>query len=157
MKFNSGDKVIIVDGDCKGHNGVVSGFESLFQLYMDRVPDMSETGFFGIREEEMQPEPVEQAETEEVVDEVRIPAFGMTQEEFVHHLEYLLGRALGHVATVGPADAFFGFQEFESGTASDKLALVLQKIEEAMAMFAQAHILVGRSIIALEAIYGEAK
>lgn len=94
-------------------------------------------------------------ENNEGVDEIKIPTFGMTQEQVANYLEYLLRRSVEHVGSVGAEDALFGYQEFEGKTASQVLVGLLFKLEEGMAMFAQAYILIGRTIAALESVHDQ--
>jgi hypothetical protein len=151
-KFKKGDDVLVIGGDYKGHYGRVVDFT--LGIYLVSLPELQETGYFGVREANLElldevtgdPEPEPEVKTNEVF----VPAFGMTEDQFVAHMEYLMTRALGRVTTTGPGQAFYGFQEFETLTPPEVLAKLMIKLEEGMALLAQAHVLIGRTALALE-------
>jgi len=154
-KFNEGDEILVVEGEFKGRHGTVLRFEAIFETYMVTLPELSLTGYFACRESEL--ELLDESSDDDAVDEIDVPSFGMTSEQFTSHLEYLFTRSLEHVSSVGPEQAFFGFQEFEGKSAADQLVALMLKLEEGMAMFAQAHILIGRTVVALESVNDQIK
>lgn len=151
-RFQDGDEVVVAEGDFKGQYGSVLRFEEVFERYLVTLPDVSKTGHFAFQEHELEPIdfPVEEA-----VDQIEVPEFGMTTEQVQNYLEYLFGRSLAHVGEVGAKEAFFGYQQWEGKTASQVLVGLMFKLEEGMAMFAQAHILIGRTIAALESVHDQ--
>lgn len=163
MKFNPGDEILVVDGSLKGQYGSIVEFEPTFERYFVLLPDLHATRYYAVREDELDflpaedseqedEQPVEDDEDDGVLD-VSVYGFGIPHEVFQRHLEYLIGRSLVHVGKVGPEEAFFGFQEFEGKTATEVLLELMFKLEEGMAMFAQAHILIGRVVSALESVH----
>lgn len=151
-RFQDGDEVVVAEGDFKGQYGTVLRFEDVFERYLVMLPDVSKTGYFAFQEHEL--EPID-FPVEEVVDQIEVPEFGMTTEQVQNYLEYLFTRSLAHVGEVGAKDAFFGYQQWEGKTASQVLVGLMFKLEEGMAMFAQAHILIGRTIAALESVHDQ--
>lgn len=168
-RFNDDDEILVVgdDSDFKGHWGRVIKYEPLFERYFVVLPDVSPTGHFAFTEDQLTPLPEEEDagkyhedqpdedSEEEVHDEVQVPAFGMSEDDFVKHLEWMIERSLTKVATVGPRDAFFGFQDFEGSTPQEILFSLLNKLEEGIALFAQAHILVARIGVAMSCVHPE--
>lgn len=155
-KFQDGDEVEVVDGDFKGYHGSVLKYEDVFGRYLITIPEASKFGHFAYQEDELrriEPDtPTEEPEENEVVDEIHIPTFGMTNEQIVSYLEYMMQRSLAHVKEIGAEDAFFGYQEWEGMSASQVLIALMFKLEEGMALFAQAHILIGRTVAAIESV-----
>jgi ribosomal protein L24 len=151
LKFPTGTQVVVVDGDFTGLSGIVKGYEfERYLVVLQGVKTPKEGQYFAYKEEELDFLESEDPSEEEEVDEIHVPEFGMSAEAFERHLEYLIGRSLEHVGKIGPEQAFFGFQEFEGKTASEVLLSLMTKLEEGMALFAQAHILIGRIVVALE-------
>lgn len=149
LKFPKGSQVIVVDGDFAGQPGIVKGYEfERYLVVLSGVKTPKEGQYFAYREEEL--DFAGELADEEEVDEIDVPEFGMSPEAFEEHLEYLLGRSLEHVGKIGPEQAFFGFQEFEGKSPTEVLLSLMTKLEEGMALFAQAHILIGRIVVALE-------
>jgi hypothetical protein len=162
-EFTEGDDVVVTSGEHKGQWGRVLRYEEVFGKYFVQLPEISVTGYFAFEPNELFPlEDEDQAtdgDAEEDYEEegVDVPAFGMSSEDFVTHLDILLDRTLTKVGNVGPHDAFFGFQEFEGMTPDQILIALLDKLEEGMALFAQAHILISRIGVALHEVTREAK
>lgn len=151
MKFSPGDEVIATDGQYKGTHGTVLEYwinSVVFQIADDQLV----TGVVVVGEDELDFLP---AESEDDVIDIPVHEFGISEETFQRHLEYLIGRSLAQVGQVGAKEAFFGFQEFEGKTASEILFELMFKLEEGMAMFAQAHILIGRIVAALEMVHDQ--
>lgn len=158
VRFNPGDEVIVVEGELKGEYGSVVQYEDTFHKYFVHLPERNSTGLFSFNEHELEALPSTQQPVEDDdqgVLEVPVYSFGIPQEVFQRHLEYLIGRSLAHVGTVGAEQAFFGFQEFEGKAAGEVLLELMFKLEEGMAMFAQAHILIGRIVTALESVHDQ--
>lgn len=160
MPYEPGDLVYARTGDYEGGVGYVvskqeasrvGGDESIYQVMF------SENGrgvFDDLLESELNPvEVVDDGDEDE--EEVETPSFGMSQEEFLRHTEYLMTKALDRIAITGPESAFFGFQEFEGKDAKEILVELLVKIEENMALLSQAHILTSRIAIALQTLEGQ--
>ena len=150
MRFDEGDEVIVVDGPYKGDYGVVTEYF----LGMPLV-DLTEnqTGQVVVMLSENVLEALPPEETEDTVLNIPVHGFGISAQVLERHLEYLIGRSLIHVGKVGAKEALFGYQEFEGKSASEVLLELMLKLEEGMAMFAQAHILIGRIVTALEDIH----
>lgn len=140
--YPDGTEIVVLDGELKGEYGVVISYEPVFDRYFVLLPNRSLEGHFAFRVEEISP--LDEAEDEEDSEEDTPPGFGMSEDDFVAHLEFLIGRSLTKVVTTGAAEAFFGYQEFEGLTAEDALLKLLDKIEEGIAHLAQAHILISR-------------
>jgi KOW motif-containing protein len=155
MKFEPGDEVIVIEGEFKGHYGTVIQFEDTFAKYYVILPERHLFDLFPFDEGDLDFLPPE--EPEEEVDEIPVYDFGIPQSVLHSHLEWLISRSLEHVGDVGPDQAFFGYQEFEGKTASEVLVELMTKLEEGMAMFAQAHILIGRIVAALESVHDQNK
>lgn len=150
MKFNPGDEVLVVEGDFKGQRGTVEEF--IFESYMvDITADHTGNVRIACKEEELGFPPQEKNSEEEVTD-LPVHGFGISQAMLSTHLQWLIGRSLEKVGEVGPDQAFFGFQEFEGKTPQEVLLEIMGKLEEGVAMFAQAHVLVGRIVMAMEAM-----
>lgn len=148
MRFKPGDEVIVVDGDSKGEFGIVT------EYFLDLpMIDITENGtgnvIIMVAEDDLEPLPPKQEEVKDV------PAydFPIPQKILEAHLEWLITRSLERLGDVGPKEAFFGFQEFEGKTASEVIMELMGKLEEGVAMFAQAHVLLGRIVMALETIH----
>lgn len=147
MTFEPGDTVVICSGEWKGTTGKIK--EYMFERYM---VEFEPGKYVACREEELAKvfyEPVPDEEPEEV-KEVPVYDFGISTELLAKHLEWLVGNSLQKVGSVGPEQAFFGFQEFEGKSPQEVLLEIMEKLEEGVAMFAQAHVLVGRIVMALE-------
>lgn len=160
MKFNPGDEVIATDGKYKGCHGTVLEYW-IDSVIVQIADDQPEVGVVVVQENEIEvlpaPEPITEdlrSEDDNIID-IPVYGFGIPPEVFQRHLEYLIGRSLVHVGEVGPKEAFFGFQEFEGKSASEVLLELMMKLEEGMAMFAQAHILIGRIVAALEIVHDQ--
>lgn len=152
MKFQPGDEVIAIEGKYKGSYGKVLDY-----WIESPVVEFAEDSYVAVMSDEdltLLDEEDEKSEDDRVI-EIPVHEFGISQETFQHHLEFLIGRTLAHVGKVGPEQAFFGFQEFEGKTASEVLLELMMKLEEGMAMFAQAHILIGRIVAALEIVHDQ--
>jgi hypothetical protein len=158
VKFNPGDEILVVDGDFKGQIGSVIGYEEIFERYMVFLPRVSMTNHAACTEDELELLTNKKEEPPET-DVVSVPVydFGIPTDVLRKHLEWMCGRALEKIGDVGPNEAFFGFQEFEGKTASEILIDLMMKLEEGMAMFAQAHVLIGRIVAALESVHDQAK
>lgn len=151
--FNEGDEVVVTDGDWKGQYGVVKRYDDMFERYMVNLPDvMAPEHFAACTEGELA---LLSEDDEEVVDEIPVYDFPISQETFQEHLEYLMARSLEHVGNVGAEQAFFGFEQWEGKSASEVLVGLMTKLEEGMALFTQAHILIGRVVIALESVHDQ--
>lgn len=154
MKFNLGDAVIIVDGDFKGNFGRVEDY--VLERYLVKLdpesPDGTEPPIQVACVEEDLDILSDEDSDEENVTEVPVYDFGISQELLNTHLEWLISRSLEKLGSVGAKEAFFGFQEFEGKTASQVLLDLMGKLEEGVVMFAQAHVLIGRIVMALESI-----
>lgn len=141
--LEDGTEIVVLEDDHKGEYGIILGYDPVLELYAVELPNLDKNAIFyfngdllGVLEEE-------ETEDDEYSYE-QTPGFGMSTEDFAAHLEFLIGRSLHRVPTVGPETAFFGYQEFEGLTAEDALLSLLDKIEEGIAHLAQAHILVAR-------------
>jgi hypothetical protein len=142
--FEDGDEVVVVEGDFKGRYGQVMWFE--LGRYMVRLPEVTENGHVGFEEHEL----AKLDDESEPVREVSVHSFPIPQKEFERHLEYLLMRSMEHVGEVGPHQALFGYQEFEGKDPGEILVELMDKLEQGMGLFAQAHIMIGRIVLALE-------
>lgn len=158
MRFALGDEVIATDGQYKGVYGTVLDYwidSPVIQL----ADDQSHSGVVVVQEDQLallvaeEPEP--DPEGENVLDIPVHPDFGLSQEVYRKHVEYMIGRCLSLVGTVGVREAMFGFQEFEGKSATEILLELMMKLEEGMALFAQAHIMIGRTVTALEKTYDQ--
>lgn len=155
MKFREGQEVLIVGGDFKGYYGNVD--EYVLERYMvEATKDDITYVRVACTEDELEEFQSEETEEEdEGFIDIPVYDFGISSETLQRHLEYMIGRCLVHVGKVGPEQAFFGFQEFEGKTASEVLLELMGKLEEGMAMFTQAHILIGRVVAALEIVHDQ--
>lgn len=143
--YPDGTEIVVLDGELKGEYGVVVSYEPIFDRYFVQLPNRSLQGHFAFQLDEISALDDNTENQEESQDQtLETPGFGMSSEDFVAHLEFLIGRSLSRVPTVGPSDAFFGYQEFEGLTAEEVLLKLLDKIEEGIAHLAQAHILISR-------------
>lgn len=140
-EFFTGDEVIVVEGEFKGQFGLVTGNVPAFDQYFVLMPEVDPERGHLFEKGEIQHLDYEESEPD---DKGETPGFGMDAQQFAAHLEFLITRSLDRVPTVGPANAFFGYQEFEGLTAEEALLLLLTKIEEGIAHLAQAHILISR-------------
>lgn len=159
MKFQPGEEVIVVDGDFKGEYGTVSQY-LIDSVIVDIAREVQGSFKAVIQESCLDHLPAEEKaddDSDEGVIDIPVHEFGISEEAFQRHLEYLIGRSLAQVGQVGPNEAFFGFQEFEGKTASEVLFELMFKLEEGMAMFAQAHILIGRIVASLENVHDQIK
>jgi len=159
VRFNPGDEILVVEGEFKGQYGTIIEFEPTFERYFVLLPELHPTRYYAVTEGNLDflppEEPDEQPGDDEGVIDIPVYEFGIPSEVFQRHLEYLIGRSLAHVGKVGPNEAFFGFQEFEGKSAPEVLLELMMKLEEGMAMFAQAHILIGRIVAALESVHDQ--
>jgi hypothetical protein len=147
--YDEGQEIVVGEGDYKGQYGVVLKFEDIFDRYYVQLPNLSVTGYFAFQEHELLPlAPEEEVSDEEEEDET--PRLGMTDTEFVQHVEFMINRSLDRLVTVGPETAFFGYQEFEGMTPNEVLIQLMDKLEEGIAHLAQAHVLVSRIAVALQ-------
>jgi hypothetical protein len=149
-QFSPGDLVVTTVAQYEGLGGYVATvlippekegtpqYQVMFEI--DGVAELA-----WIHEDELEPAVFEDEE-----EEVEVPAFGMSAEELAGHTQYLLTKAMTRITEVGAQEAFFGFQEFEGKDAREILVTLLNKIEEGLALYAQAHILVSRTIIGLQ-------
>lgn len=153
--YPDGTEVVVLDGDLKGEYGIVVSYEPIFDRYFVQLPNRSLHGNFAFELDEISAldGKVEGEESEEDTEDT--PRFGMSEDDFVQHLEFLIGRSLTKVASVGPEEAFFGYQEFESMTPEEVLLSLLDKIEEGIAHLAQAHILITRIGVSYRTIMKE--
>lgn len=141
--YPDGTEIVVLEGELKGEYGVVVSYEAIFDRYFVHLPQRSLQGHFAFKVEDISA--LDELEDEEEPEEDDTPpGFGMSEDDFVAHLEFLIGRSLTKVVTTGPNEVFFGYQEFEGLTAEDALLKLLDKIEEGIAHLAQAHILISR-------------
>jgi len=152
IKFKPGDEVIVVEGTQKGQYGLIVQYEATFGKYFVDISDESPAGYFAFSESEL-----EALDGYDEVTEISIPAFGVSSEVMQTHLEWLMTRSLERLGEIGPEQALFGFQEFEGKTAQEVLLELMGKLEEGMALFGQAHILIGRVVVALESVEDQSK
>lgn len=153
--YSEGDEIVVAAGDFKGQFGVVLRYEEVFDRYYVQLPNVTVIGHFAFQEHEILSTNQEEQEDEEE-DEQPVPRLGMTEHEFVKHVEFLIDRSLDRLVSVGPESAFFGYQEFEGMTPEEVLFALLDKIEEGIAHLAQTHILVSRIGVALRDTVQEA-
>jgi hypothetical protein len=146
VRFEPGDEVVVVDGDFTGVTGTVLKYEAVFDTYFVQSSEVSATGHIACKESELD-FLVQEGQGE---DQVEVPRFPLSTEALRHHLEWMLGRALGQVGDVGPEQALFGFQQFEGKTPQEVLIELMSKLEEGMALIAQVHVMFGRIYVALE-------
>jgi hypothetical protein len=154
--YPDGTEIVVLDGQLKGEYGVVVSYEPIFDRYFVQLPNRSLEGHFAFQLDEISPleEPQEEQEDTEPTDDDP-PGFGMTEDEFVSHLEFLMGRSMSKIPTTGAKEAFFGYQEFEGMTAEEVLLSLLDKLEEGIAHLAQAHILIARIGVSYRTIVKE--
>lgn len=150
-KYGEGQEIVVAEGDYKGEYGVILKWEGVFDRYYVQLPNLSVTGYFAFQEDEIVPIDDEEEDTENE----EIPRLGMTEHEFVKHVEFLIDRSLDRLVTAGPETAFFGYQEFEGMTPDEVLFLLLDKLEDGIAHLAQTHVLVSRIGVALRATMQE--
>jgi hypothetical protein len=152
--YPDGTEIVVLDGDLKGEYGVIISYESIFDRYFVQLPNRSLQGHFAFQLEEISPlDDNEEGDEEE--EPFQPPGFGMSEDDFVAHLEFLIGRSLSKVPSVGAKEAFFGYQEFEGLTPEEVLLKLLDKIEEGIAHLAQAHILISRIGVSYRTILKE--
>lgn len=153
--YPEGTEIVVIKGKHKGHSGTIISYESIFDNYFVHLPEVNLGAAIAI--EPYQIDRLDRGPTEhpEEPEEATPPEFGMSEEEFVSHLEFLIGRSLSRIPTTGPAEAFFGYQEFEGMTAEEVLLRLLDKIEEGIAHLAQAHILITRIGVSYRTIIKE--
>lgn len=162
--FDVGDDVLVLSGEFKGRYGHVVAYEDTFDKYMVILPEVHATGFWPFYASELElmadideTTPAEPDTEAPKIDEIEVPSFGMTTEEFGIHAEYLMVRSLERITSTGPDEAFFGYQEFEGMNPKEILGALMVKVEESLALFAQAHILIGRTALALEKLHDQDK
>lgn len=151
-RFQSGDNVIVVDGAYKGRYGKVMEYDEVSRTYQVLLPEVHPDWYFGVSEDDLEFLGDEEEGPAEEDDEGYIPVaeFGMTDEAYAAHLEFMVQRVLDGVPTTGPAQAFFGFQEWEALEPKEIYAKILEKIEDGMRLFVQLHVLTARVGYALE-------
>lgn len=156
MSYAAGDLVVARVGEYEGKAGYViavdteateAGEENVYQCMFSN--EKMQGVFDFLAESELIKAEVEEDDLE-IPEDVPSPRFGMGAHEFEGHVRYLLTKSLGRITQVGPEEAFFGFQPFEELTAPEVLSELMVKVEEGMALFAQAHILIGRVIMAYQ-------
>lgn len=147
MRFSPGDEILVVGGRWSGYTGTVLHCEDWVGGYLVQLNTKKAKDSVLVPESQVDSAQYEQPEEE---DEIIVPTFPASAEDIQAHLEWMLERVLGKVGQVGPEQALFGFQEFEGKTPSQVLLALMEKLEEGMALFGQAHILLGRIVVALE-------
>lgn len=152
--YPEGTEIIVLDGIKKGEYGIILAYEPPMHGYSILFEGAEPDEVWVIPVEAVaQLEPEGEGDTDE--QDFEPPGFGMTEDEFVAHLEFLITRSLSKVPTVGPKESFFGYQEFEGLHVEDVLLRLLDKIEEGIAHLAQAHILISRIGVATRTIMKE--
>lgn len=149
--WEEGTEFVVLSGPYKGQYGVISASDETTERYFVRLPDVDPSRVFILTGGEIS----ELSEEEDEKEDTTTPGFGMTSDEFAQHLEFLIERSLDKVPTVGAAQAFFGYQEFEGLSAEDVLLSLLDKLEEGIAHLAQAHILISRIGVSYRTIIKE--
>jgi len=148
--FEVGDLVVALEGVYKDKAGYVATLQLGTGDQEDYYQVMFEKDGFAVldtvAESTLAPAEVEGdgPELEET------PSFGMSHDELAGHTKYLLTKAMDRITEVKQEDWAFGFLQFEGMDAREILVLLLNKIEDSMALSAQAHILVSRTIIGLQ-------
>lgn len=147
-------EIVVLKGDLKGEYGIIQGYYNCSMTYEIFLPELDDVVRVPIELVAALTDR-EEFEEEDEDEDVETPGFGMSANEFAQHLEFLITRSLERVPTVGPSDAFFGYQEFESLTAEEVLLELLDKIESGIAHLTQAHILISRIGVSYRTIMKE--